>query len=129
MGLTDVFRGFQRIPKIFAGDGPAAATPLKFGTHAPRVTLEQARMLQKLSDDVARMLVMANTTAFDVMTAIEDGEIRAEEEVYFAFADCQERLNQILIDRSPLRTTVEIGFDVARRLTSQAVLLRRCGTA
>lgn len=117
MGLTEIFRRFQKLPRVFAGEGASASSPLKFGNHAPRVDSDDARALQKLISDIASMQVLASQNAFDVMSAIEDGEIQAPEELFFAFADCQEQLNMMLLERATLRACVEIGCDVAQRLT------------
>ena len=50
-------------------------------------------------NDIASMLVLAAQNAFDVMTAIEDGDIDAPEELFFGFGEEQERLNGILQSR------------------------------
>ncbi len=116
MGLSEIFKRFQKLPRVFAGEGPPAAMPLKFGTHTPRVSADDARLLHKLASDVASMLVLANQNAFDVMSVIEDGEIAAPEDVFFGFADCQEKLNLVILERATLRASVEIGADVSARL-------------
>jgi hypothetical protein len=38
------------------------------------------------------MLVLAEQNSFDLMSAIEDGEINAPEELFYRFGDQQERL-------------------------------------
>lgn len=119
IGLTEIFKRFQRMPRVFAGDGPSATAALKFGTHTPRIDTDDARNYQKLTDDVASMLVLANQNAFDVMSAIEDGDIQAPEELFFGFADCQEALNKVIVDRATLRASVEIGVETSQRLTAR----------
>ena len=51
-----------------------------------------------------------------VLSVIEDGEIAAPEDVFFGFADCQEKLNLVILERATLRASVEIGADVSARL-------------
>lgn len=117
LGLVEIFRRFQRNPKLFAGEGPASASPLKFGVHGPRVSAAQTQLYQQLVNDVASMLVLASQAAFDVMSAVEDGEINAPEELYFGFGECLERLNQLIQNRATIKATVDTGLDVADRLT------------
>ena len=64
------------------------------------------------------MLVLAAQNAFDVMTAIEDGDINAPEEVFFGFGEQQERLNAIIQKRATLRVAVDTGADIADKLTA-----------
>ncbi|MBX9925169.1 MAG: hypothetical protein K2Y05_02320, partial [Hyphomicrobiaceae bacterium] len=70
----------------------------------------------------ASMLVIASQNAFDVMSAVEDGEIVAPEEVYYGFGEQQERLNTLLANRAPLKIMVETGLDVS---ITMAALVRR----
>lgn len=116
LGLTEIFRRFQRHPKLFAGEGGQGSSPLKFGVHGPRVSGEVGRIYQQLMNDVASMLVLASQNAFDVMCAVEDGEINAPEELFFGFGECQERLNKLIQNRATLKASVETGAEVAERL-------------
>lgn len=116
MGLAEIFRRFQRNPKLYAGEGAPAASPMKFGVHGPRVATNSARLYQQLVNDVASMLVLAAQNAFDVMCAVEDGEINAPEELYFGFGEQQERLNKLFQSRATLKLCVETGLDVADKL-------------
>jgi hypothetical protein len=116
LGLTEIFRRFQRNPKLFAGEG-AAASPLKFGVHGPRVSAAQTQLYQQLVNDVASMLVLASQAAFDVMSAVEDGEIDAPEQLYYGFGECQDRLNKLIQNRATIKASVDTGLDVAERLT------------
>ena len=102
MGLGEIFRRFQRNPKLFCGEG-APTSPLKFGVHGTRVGAEAAKLYQQIMNDVASMLVLASQNAFDVMSAVEDGEIVAPEELYFGFGEQQERLNLLISQRATLR--------------------------
>jgi hypothetical protein len=122
LGLQEIFRRFQRNPRLFAGEGAPAASPLKFGVHGPRVGTDAARLFQQLINDVASMLVLASQNAFDVMSAVEDGEINAPEEVYFGFGEQQERLNKLIQARASLKSSVDTGAEVALALTE---LVRR----
>ncbi len=117
LGLQEIFRRFQRNPKLFAGEGAPASSPLKFGVHGPRVGTDQARLFQQLINDVASMLVLASQNAFDVMSAVEDGEINAPEELFFGFGEQQERLNKLIQARATLKASVDTGAEVALRLT------------
>lgn len=126
VGLQDIFRRIQRNPKLFAGEGRSAASPLKFGVHGPRVGPDAARVYQQCMSEIASMLVLATQNSFDVMSAIEDGEIEAPEELFFGFGEQQERLNALIAQRATLKTSVETGLSVAEQLTTLVRNLRRC---
>ncbi len=117
LGLQEIFRRFQRNPKLFAGEGAPASSPLKFGVHGPRVGPAAARQFHQLINDVASMLVLASQNAFDVMSAVEDGEINAPEKLFFGFGEQQDRLNKLIQARATLKTSVDTGAEVAQRLT------------
>jgi hypothetical protein len=125
LGLHEIFRRFQRNPKLFAGEGPPASSPLKFGVHGLRVGPDVARLYQQAINDIASMLVLATQNSFDVMSAIEDGEIDAPEELFFGFGEQQERLNLLIAQRATLKTSVETGLSVAEQLTTLVRALRR----
>ena len=115
MGLGEIFRRFQRSPKVFCGEG-APTSPLKFGVHGTRVGVDAAKLYQQIMNDVASMLVLASQNAFDVMSAVEDGEIVAPEELYFGFGEQQERLNGLIAKRATLKVAVDTGVEVADEL-------------
>jgi hypothetical protein len=117
LGLQEIFRRFLRNPKLFAGEGASASSPLKFGVHGPRVGTDGARMFQQLVNDVASMLVLASQNAVDVMSAVEDGEVDAPETLFFGFGEQQERLNKVIQARATLKASVETGADVATKLS------------
>lgn len=117
LGLSEIFRRFQRQPKLFGGDGPERASPLKFGVHGVRVGPDGSRMFHQLMNDVASMLVLASQNAFDVMCAVEDGEIDAPEALYFRIGDCQETLNKLIQSRASLKMAVDTGAEIAETLT------------
>ncbi len=125
LGLAEIFRRFQRHPKLFAGEGAQGSSPLKFGVHGARVGPDGARMFHQLMNDVASMLVLASQNAFDVMCAVEDGEIDAPDTVYFGFAECQDQLNKLIQTRATLKTAVDTGGQIAERLTGLVRELRR----
>jgi hypothetical protein len=118
LGLQEIFRRFQRNPRLFAGEGAPASSPLKFGVHGPRVGTDAARLFQQLMNDVASMLVLASQNAFDVMSAVEDGEVNAPEELFFGFGEQQELLNKLIQARATLKASVDTGAEVATRLTA-----------
>lgn len=124
LGLAEIFRRFQRHPRVFGGDG-GASSPMKFGVLGSRVNSDGARGFQQIMNDVASMLVLASQNAFDVMSAVEDGEINAPEEIYFGFGEQQERLNQLMTSRASLKVVVETGIDVADRLAALVRDLKR----
>lgn len=125
LGLVEIFRRFKRHPRLYAGEGGQGSSPLKFGVHGPRVDADTARLYHQLINDVASMLVLASQNAFDVMCAVEDGEIDAPEAVYFGFGEQQERLNGLIQGRATLKTTVDVGLEVAARLTELVRELKR----
>ena len=116
--LTEIFKRFQRNPKLFAGEGGPGASPMKFGVHGPRVSMDATKVYQLAINDVASMLVLASQNAFDVMCAIEDGTVNAPEEIFFGFGECQDRLNKLIQARATLKQTVDTGAEVAERLTA-----------
>lgn len=116
LGLQEIFRRFQRHPRLFTGEG-APAAPMKFGVHGSRVDAEAVRLYQQIVTDVASMLVLAAHNSFEAMSSIEDGEIDAPEIVFFGFGEQQERLNKLIQSRATLKVTVETGLDIADKLT------------
>ena len=104
IGLCGIFRRFQQHPNVFAGAGGQAAAPLKFGVHGRRIRADAQHLYLRLVNDIASHLVLAAQNAFDVMTAVEDGDIDAPEALFFAFGAEQERLNGLIQTRATLRT-------------------------
>ena len=125
LGLQEIFRRFQKHARLFLGEGPAVAAPMKFGVVGPRVDPDQARIYQQIINDVASMLVLAAHNSFDAMSAIEDGEIDAPEQVYYGFGEQQERLNKLLAQRTALKATVDAGLESAEKLTALVRELKR----
>jgi hypothetical protein len=116
LGLAEIFKRFQKHPRVFAGGGGQASAPLKFGVHGQRIRADAQRLYLQLMNDIASMLVLATQNAFDVMTAVEDGDIDAPEEIFFGFGEQQERLNEVIQSRAPLRVAVETGGQIADKL-------------
>jgi hypothetical protein len=75
-------------------------------------------------NDIASMLVLASQNAFDVMSAVEDGEIQAPEELFYGFGEQQDRLNKLVQGRATLKVIVETCTEVSQRLTSLVRELR-----
>lgn len=125
LGLQEVFKRLNRNPRLFAGEGGAAAAPLKFGVHGPRIDSGLARTYHQLMNDVASMLVLASQNAFDVMCAVEDGEIVAPEPIYFGFGEQQDRLNKLVQERANLKTLVESGLEIANALQALVVEFKK----
>lgn len=116
LGLNDIFQRFKKHPRVFAGEGGRAAAPLKFGVHGQRILADSQRLYQQLVSDIASRLTQSVQTAFDVMTAIEDGDIEAEEDVFFALGEQQEKLNGLFQTRASLKVAVDTGAEVAHEL-------------
>ncbi len=125
LGLSEIFRRFQRHPKLFAGEGAQGSSPLKFGVHGTRVDSEGSRLFHQLMNDIASMLVLASQNAFDVMCAVEDGEIDAPEQLYFQFGECQETLNKLIQTRATLKASVDTGAEIAEKLAKLVRELRK----
>ncbi len=125
MGLQEIFRRLDRNPKLYVGDGPGATSPLKFGVCGPRIDQALARSYHQLMNDIASMLVLASQNAFDVMSAVEDGEIEAPEELFYGFGEQQDRLNKLVQGRAALKVMVEAGLEVSERLTALVKELRK----
>lgn len=125
LGLTEIFRRFQKHPRVFTGEGAQASVPLKFGVHGQRIRADAQHLYLALINDIASMLVLATQNAFDVMTAIEDGDIEAPEEIFFGFGEQQDRLNGLIQNRATLRVSVETGTEICGELTRLVRELRR----
>ncbi|MCH9808187.1 MAG: hypothetical protein K0U74_10670 [Alphaproteobacteria bacterium] len=125
IGLIEIFKRFQRHPKMFCGDGAGTNVPLKFGVHGTRVSGASAKLYQQIINDVASMLVLASQNAFDVMSAVEDGEINAPEELYFGFGECQDALNDLFQSRATLKESVRRGHFIAERLSKLVAELKK----
>jgi len=117
MGLQEIFKRLSRNPRLFVGEGAGATSPLKFGVCGPRIDPTLARSYHQLMNDIASALVLASQNAFDVMSAVEDGEIQAPEDLFYGFGEQQERLNKLVQGRATLKVIVETSVEVSERLT------------
>jgi len=126
--LSEIFRRFQRNPKLFAGEGAQGASPLKFGVHGPRIAPDAQKLYQQAINDVASMLVLASQSAFEVMCAIEDGTVEAPETIFFGFGECQDALNKLIQTRATLKASVATGGEVADRLATLVRELKKYRT-
>jgi hypothetical protein len=118
LGLQEIFRRLSRNPRLFVGEGAGATSPLKFGVCGSRIDQALVRSHHQLMNDIASMLVLASQNAFDVMSAVEDGEIQAPEELFYGFGEQQDRLNKLVQGRATLKVIVETCAEVSERLTS-----------
>jgi hypothetical protein len=125
LGLQEIFKRLHRNPKLFSSEGPGAASPLKFGVCGSRIDQSLVRSYHQLMNDIASMLVLASQNAFDVMSAVEDGEIEAPEELFYGFGEQQERLNKLIQGRATLKVIVETGVEVSESLTGLVRELRK----
>ena len=117
LGLQEVFKRFHKAQKLFAGEGAAQSAPLKFGVHGTRAGPAAIRIYHQSVNDVASMLVLAAQNAYEVMAAIEDGDIDPPDEVFYGLGEAQDQLNRLIQERATLKTSVETGLRIAVRLT------------
>ncbi len=116
-GLQEIFRRFHKAKKLFAGEGAAVSSPLKFGVHGTRVGPAAIRVYHQSMNDVASMMVLASQNAYEVMAAIEDGELDPPDEIFYGLGEAQDQLNGLIQERATLKTSVETGLKVAVKLT------------
>ena len=128
LGIAEILRRLKRRATSLGVDGPAGAAALKFGLNAVRVDAAGGPLYHQLVNDMATMLVLATQSSVDVMSAIEDGEIEAPDEVLDQFGAAQEQLNVLLLQRAGIRPMVDGCLDVAQRLSAEVGGLRRRNT-
>ena len=116
LGVAEILRRLKRGAKSLGVDGSAGGAPLKFGLNAMRVDAAGGPLYHQLINDMATMLVLATQSSVDAMSAIEDGEIDAADEVLDQFAAAQETLNALLINRACIRQMVDGCLDTAQKL-------------
>jgi hypothetical protein len=115
--LAETFRRLVRgLPGITSGGG-TTSLPIKFGVHGLDVTDDTYPLFQSLLSSLASLILRASQNSYELMGAIEDGAVTPPEELFYAFADQQERLNQLLSQRPSLKATIETGYDIAVKLT------------
>lgn len=128
LALQDIFRRFHKAQMLFAGQGAAAVSPMKFGMYGSRVSQSALRIYNQSISDVASMMVLASQNSFEVMMAIEDGEINPPDEIFYGFGEAQEHLNQLLLNRETMKTSVEAGLKIAVNLTGLVQKLKDYST-
>jgi hypothetical protein len=115
--LQDLFRKLVRgLPGIATGGG-STGLPLRFGVHGLKVDSGTYPHFQSLVASLASLTSRVAHHTFEVRSAIEEGLLEPPEDLFFAFGDQQERLNGILAGRPSLKSAIEIGFDIALKLT------------
>lgn len=117
LGLTEILRRIRRNARLLGIDGPPGTASMKFGLNSNRMEPAGGQLYHSLVNDLATMLVLATQNSFDVIAAIEDGEIECSEMLFNSFAEAQERLNALLIQRAGMLALADGGFEVASRLT------------
>lgn len=118
LGLSEIFRRFQRLFEAPAADRRRQAIPMKFGIQGGRVSDEHVGLYNRLINDTAAMLVLASENAGAVMRGVENGAIDPSEAVMIAFGECQDELNQLLATRATLQLSIEKGIELSDRLTA-----------
>jgi hypothetical protein len=114
--LQDIFRRLIRgLPGIATGSG-TTGLPMRFGVHGLAVDSQSYPLYQSLVSSLASLTSRVSQHCFALRTALEEGLLDPPEDVFYAFGDQQERLNQILAGRPSLKSAIETGYDVAVKL-------------
>jgi hypothetical protein len=116
--LSDVFKRLIRSLKAAPEAAAIALSPIKFGLFG--IELADAALM----GDIARVSGSVPRNAGELMRCIEEGGIEVDDDVCAAFGKCQERLNQILIERASLKASILEGAEIAARLTELVRSLR-----
>ena len=116
LSLRDVLKRLDRNLQLFSGDRGSITTPIKFGVHAIQVPHGSAALHQAVVSEIAALFDETSRNAFEVMALIGDGILDPTEDLYFQFAEVQERLKVLLINRSGLRETLDEGGQIAEML-------------
>ncbi|MEL6289837.1 MAG: hypothetical protein AAFQ42_14675 [Pseudomonadota bacterium] len=114
--IAEVLRRLERNLLLFSDAQGSAATPIKFGVHAIQVPSGSMGLHQSIVGELASLFDATARTTAETMALVSDGEIEPPEDVYFAFADVQSRLNTLLVERRSLRTTITASIDIATKL-------------
>jgi hypothetical protein len=115
---------FRRLGRNLRGPGgaiekSAASAAMKFGQ--PSLDLASADNVE----EIGRVLGTAARNAIEVMRCVEEGTIEAPEEIFYAFGECQDKLNRLLAERTGIRTSIDIGLETAMKLTELVKELKR----
>ncbi len=127
LSLRDVLKRLDRNLQLFASDRGSITTPIKFGVHALQVPHGSAALHQAVVSEIATLFDETSRNSFEVMALIGDGALDPAEEVYFQFAEMQERLNVLLINRLGLRETLDEGGQIAEALAGLVQALKADG--
>ncbi len=127
LALGNVLKRLDRNLQLFSGDKGSIATPIKFGVHVIQVPHGSLALHQDVVRDIAVLFDETSRNSFEVMALISDGVLDPPEEIYFQFAEVQERLNELLINRLALRQTLEEGCRIADDLTQLVRSLKSHG--
>jgi hypothetical protein len=125
LGVAEILRRLKRGARALGVDGAAGTVPFKFGLNAVRVDAAGGPLYHQLVNDMATMLVLATQSSVDAMSAIEDGDIDASDEILNMFAEAQNELNTLLVSRAGLRPLVDGSIAASMRLTDAVGRLRR----
>lgn len=128
LGLRDVLKRLERNLQLFSGDRGSIATAIKFGVHAIQVPQGSFALHQAVVTEIAALFDETSRNSFEVMCLIEDGVLDPPEETFFQFAEVQERLNNILINRIALKPTIEEAIHIADQLAALVQSLKAYGT-
>lgn len=128
LDLRDVLKRLERNLQLFSGDRGSISTAIKFGVHAIQVPQGSFALHQAVVTEIAALFDEISRNSFDVMCLIEDGVLDPPEETFFQFAEVQERLNGILINRIALKPTLEEAIHIAGQLAQLVRSLKTYGT-
>lgn len=129
LGIAEILRRLKRGARSLGVDGPSGAAPLKFGLNAARVDAAGGPLYHQLVNDMATMLVLATQSSVDAISAIEDGDVDAPDDVLDVFAEAQETLNGLLVGRAGLRPLVDGCLATSVKLGEAIARLRRAPVA
>ena len=122
-GLQEIFRRFHKAKKLFAGEGPAVSSPLKFGVHGTRVGPAAIRTYHQAMNDVAAQQVpFEKLSVFFPMWNEEDYIERAVSFARRACTDLVERgdivdYELIIVDDCSTDRTPELADAIAEAET------------
>ena len=109
LGLQEIFKRFHRAKKLFSGKGAVVSSPLKFGVHGTRVGPNEIRIYYQSMNDIASMLVLASQNAYEVMAAVEDGEVDPPDEIFSGLV--RRRKSLINFSRSARHSNSRLKWD------------------
>ncbi|HFB2048418.1 MAG: hypothetical protein HRT83_02855 [Hyphomicrobiaceae bacterium] len=114
LALQGVFRRFHKAQSLFKEHD----SPMKFGMHGTRVSQSAIKIYHSSIDDIASMMVVASQNSYEIMVAIEDGIINPPDDLFFGFGEVQEQINSLFLKRDTMQSAVEVGLQIAIKLTA-----------